>query len=71
MTETTITADHYEFSFGRQAADSDETITHIALHAIEGDERFTLAMPLDLAEKVGKLLIGHADYVAGRPPRDW
>lgn len=71
MTEITVTADRFEFSFGRQAADSDETITHLALHAIEGDVRNTLAMPLDLAEQVGKLLVGHTDYVAGRPPRDW
>ena len=68
--EQTITADHYEFSFGRHAGD-DETITHLALHAIEGAHRYTLAMTLADAEQVGKLLVGHADYAAGRPPRDW
>lgn len=71
MTETTITADHYEFSFGRHASNDDETITHLALHAIAGDDRYTLALTLADAEQVGKLLVGHADYVAQRPPRDW
>lgn len=69
--EQTITADHYEFSFGRHAAIDDDTITHLALHMIEGDSRYTLAMTLADAEQVGKLLVSHADYVAGRPPRDW
>jgi len=42
------------------------------LHAVEADgTRTTLALPLDDAERVGKLLVAHADYVAGRPPRDW
>lgn len=69
--EQTITADHYEFSFGRYADHDDNTITHIGLHAIAGDERYTIAMPLADAERVGKLLVGHADYAAGRPPREW
>jgi hypothetical protein len=68
--EHTITADHYEFSFGRHAG-NDDTITHLALHMIEGDQRYTLAMTLADAEQVGKLLVSHTDYVAGRPPRDW
>ncbi len=69
--EQTITADHYEFSLGRNAAEVDETITHLALHLIEGDYRYTVAMPLADAERVGKLLVSHTDYVAGRPPREW
>ena len=69
--EQTITADHYEFSFGRHADSGDETITHLALHVIEGDTRYTLAMPLADAERVGKLMVSHSDYVAGSTPRNW
>jgi hypothetical protein len=46
-------------------------ITHLALHLIESDHRYTVAMPLADAERVGKLLVSHADYAAGPPPRDW
>lgn len=69
--EQTITADHYEFSFGRHSDSGDDTITHLALHMIEGDSRYTLAMTLADAEQVGKLLVSHTDYVAGRPPGNW
>ena len=69
--EHTITADHYEFSFGRHAGSDDDRITHLALHMVEGDHRYTAAMTLGDAERVGKLLVAHADYASGRAPRNW
>lgn len=67
--ETTIAGDYYEFSLGGQA-DNDEP-THIGLHIITGDNRLTVALPIADAEVIGKVLVGHCDYVAGRPPREW
>lgn len=68
MNDRTIEAERYEFSLGGQG---DET-THVGLHAVEDDgTRTTLALDLRDAETVGRMLIAHADFVAGRPPRDW
>ncbi|OBG89403.1 hypothetical protein A5699_14170 [Mycobacterium sp. E802] len=61
------------FEFATNATDGDiTTATHIALITVEGDgTRTTTALAVQDAEVVGKLLIGHADAVAQRPPRDW
>jgi hypothetical protein len=67
MTEQTINAELYEFSLGGHG---DET-THVGLHITHDGTRTTLALPIADAEIVGRMLVSHADYVNGRPPRDW
>ncbi|CAN5675699.1 hypothetical protein BH10ACT9_BH10ACT9_28390 [soil metagenome] len=71
MTETTITADNHQFTFGKHSADLEDVITHIGHHITEGDTTYTIALTLAEAERVGRMLVGLTDYLAGRPPRDW
>ncbi|HEU0189652.1 MAG TPA: hypothetical protein VFR17_00005 [Mycobacterium sp.] len=72
ITETehhVITGEFYEFSLG--APEGQTQPTHIGLHVINGNERTTIAFTQQDAEAVGKLLVAHADYMAGKPPRQW
>ncbi|WP_349269154.1 hypothetical protein MPNTM1_04604 [Mycolicibacterium parafortuitum] len=67
--DRTITAGRYEFSLGGTTYGE---ATHVGLHIIESDgTRTTVALALDDAERVGKLLVSHVDYAAQRPPRNW
>lgn len=66
----TIEPEFFEFSVGGEVENTDNA-THVALHVVEGRTRTTIAMLGKDAEAVGRLLIAHADYVAGRPVREW
>ncbi|SKK75340.1 Uncharacterised protein [Mycobacteroides abscessus subsp. massiliense] len=68
MTEQTIEPDDYELSLGGTEYG---TATHVGLHMTHGTTRTTVAFSVPDAERIGKLLVAHADYVNGRPPRDW
>jgi hypothetical protein len=65
----TLTPDYYEFSLGSQG-DGDEP-SHVGLHIVEGDTRTTVPLALRDAEVVGRMILAHVDYAAGRPPRNW
>lgn len=67
MNDQTITGDLYEFSLGGQGDEA----THVGLHVTHGDNRTTLALPVADAEVIGRMLVAHADAIAGRPPRNW
>lgn len=68
MTDQTIEPDGYELSLG---GTEHGTATHVGLHVTHGTTRTTVAMAIVDAERIGKLLVAHADYVNGRPPREW
>ena len=71
MTNRTIEPACYEFATNAEYHDI-TTATHVALIAVEDDgTRTTVALAVPDAEVVGKLLVGHADAIAQRPPRDW
>lgn len=68
MTEQLIEPDEYELALGGTEYG---TATHIGLLITHGTTRTTVAFSIPDAERIGKLLVAHADYVNERPPRKW
>lgn len=67
---TNIDIDAASYDFLLDDETRDETYIGLRVNTRDGGS-ITIPMPGQDAETVGRLLIAHADYVAGRPPRSW
>ncbi|BBZ67994.1 hypothetical protein MINS_34230 [Mycolicibacterium insubricum] len=64
----TITPEAFEFSLDTDSHDQ----PYIGLGLVLADgQGLTVAMTAQSAQYVGRALVAHSDYLAGREPREW